>query len=129
MVPSESFVLVDTSVFVEFFRKGFSPLKALIADNRVAISAYSRLELIRGVRKNERQKLVETLDGLIITSHHPNFFQDAEKLLIRLNSVDVKIGLIDILILLSAKVEGFPIYSLDKKLLRCADAIQVRTWS
>lgn len=61
-------VLVDSSVWIEFFRSGEGPvsdrLAALLDEERVALTGVVELELLQGARPRERRTLEELLGAL-----------------------------------------------------------------
>lgn len=109
------YYIVDTSVFIEFFRGKSNPnLETLIRENRVVLSHFVRLELLSGVRKSESERLARALSGLIILRPDPKVFPSAEKILSAVRPKGLTLGTVDLLIAAESHLHGFPVYSHDK---------------
>ena len=107
--------IVDTSVFVEFFRGKPNPsFETLIRENRVVLSNFVRLELLLGARKSESEKLDRALSGLIVLKPDQRIFVAAEKILSAVRPKGVTLGAVDFLIAAESHLSGFPVYSFDK---------------
>jgi len=107
--------IVDTSVFVEFFRGKANPsFETLIRENRVVLSNFVRLELFLGARKAESEKLDRALSGLIVLKPDQRLFVAAEKILSAVRPKGVTLGAVDLLIAAESHLSGFPVYSFDK---------------
>ncbi len=128
-------VLVDSSVFIEFFRgKDIASFKELLLNNQIALSHYVRLELIQGVRKDERHRLEYVLGGLTMIPPHEKVFEHAEQLLLKLTGVGFTLGTIDLLLASESNLTHSPIFSYDaifsklaqKKLIHCFNPSPVR---
>lgn len=133
-------VLVDTSVWIEFFApqstlpKDFlSVLQAHIADGNVVITHPIRAELLSGhITKSHRQ----TIDHLFMAlefidldwskqEHWDEIAGLAE--IARKKGLAIP-GIVDRMILLSAQKTGVTLSTLDKALLKLAQAINIKTW-
>ncbi len=65
-------VLVDTSVFVDYFRDGRdSLLPSLVLNDEITLSQVVRLELIKAAGSAERRVLQNFLEGLIVLEELP----------------------------------------------------------
>ncbi len=109
--------LVDTSVFIEFFRGKKLPLfDVLLSNNEILLSRFVRLELIQGVRKKENRQLEYVLGGLDqagISVGQAVFFDEVENLIRALKGSRYVLGTVDLLIAAEARLIGCPVYSLD----------------
>lgn len=109
-----SLVLVDTSVFVAFFRgRKSDELKKLIQENRVLLSNYVRLELFQGVKKQELRQIEYALGGLQPVPHEATLFKIAEKILLEIKGRGLTMGMVDLLIASEAKLMRCPVFSFD----------------
>jgi predicted nucleic acid-binding protein len=108
-------VLVDTSVFISFF-KGKSPpgFEDLPMKNQIVLSPIVELELTQGVRKNEVQRLRRVLSGLIKIPFDPEIFPLANAILESVKNSGLTLGIPDLLLAAEANVNLLQIYSLDK---------------
>jgi len=61
-------VMVDTSVWIEYFRRGVDPIRAhvdsLIDQDRVVLCGVVEMELLRGVRSHESGRIHDALSAL-----------------------------------------------------------------
>jgi predicted nucleic acid-binding protein len=115
-------VLVDTSVFVDFFRGKADPaFEAMVNDNRVALSEYVRLELALGVRKSEQELMTEALGGLKLLGPHPGIFASAHEVLAEARPKELTIGTIDLLIAAEARLRDCSVYSHDRVFKRLGE--------
>ena len=123
-----SLVMVDTSVFIDFFRgKDVPKFRTLVKDNRVVLSPYVRLELLLGIRKPEVPKVASALNGLIHSIAQPGIFVAAENLLSRLRSKGITIGTVDLLLAAEAQLNGYALLSHDKVFDRIASLKLIKT--
>jgi predicted nucleic acid-binding protein len=107
-------VIVDTSVFVDFFRGKSDPrFVTLLRSNSALLSPYVRLELLQGVRRAEARMLADLLGGIPQVPHRAELFTVAEKLVARLKGSGVNAGLVDLLIAAQAQILGCPVLSHD----------------
>lgn len=108
-------VIVDTSVFVDFFRgETIQLFETLLTQNRILLSDYVRLELMAGVRKSEEAALRHALAGLHHLRHDPEVFPTAALILRRVRTQGITVGGIDLLIAAQARLSGHPVFSRDK---------------
>lgn len=133
-------VLVDTSIWIEFFAPNpalsenfLSILQANIAEGNVVIIHPIRTELLSGhITKSHRQ----TIDHLLMAlefididwgkqQHWDEIITFAE--VARKKGLAIP-GIIDRMILLSAQRAGVAICTLDKALTKLAHAIDVQLW-
>ncbi len=108
-------VLVDTSVFVNFFRGRQEPkFEALLNNNQILLSQFVKLELLQGVKKSEIKLLEDVLGGLEVIDVLPSLLMDAEMLLKKIKSVGLFLGVVDLLIAAEVNLLGVNIFSHDK---------------
>lgn len=113
--PDKTKILVDTSIFIEFFRgRGPKGFDEILIENRILLSQYVYLELIQGVRSNEIKTLSHVLGGLETVPLQPNLFKKAEQMLFWLKSSGFTLGIIDLLLAVEANAMRCPIWSGDK---------------
>jgi predicted nucleic acid-binding protein len=106
-------ILVDTSVWVEYFRSGTSELQALLDDGDVICHPFIIGELACG-NINKRSKILSLLQDLPTTSRA----EDDEVLqFIEKNGLMGKgLGYIDLHLLMSALLNRIQLWTLDKRL-------------
>ncbi len=114
--------IVDTSVFVDFFRGTEIPIfEKLVLENRILLSPFVKIELLVGVRKIEEGKLRHVLDGLIELVPDYNLFSAAEVILAKMRGKGVSLGTVDLLIAAQANLGNFPLLSHDKVFKKIAE--------
>jgi len=121
-------ILVDTSVFIDYLRKGSASsdiLTDLLTQQRVIISPYVRLELLIGVRKEERKVLNDLIVALPLAKLTSKLFDTAEKLIGLVRSHGINLGLIDYLIVLQAGELEVPLFTFDKVMLKVSQLLEV----
>jgi predicted nucleic acid-binding protein len=133
---SSNLILVDTSVFVDFLRPIDNPdtkqIKSrklfieILEEEKIVLSSFVRLELLQGVRTNERRALAELLDVLPAIPVKPDLFNLAENLLPTVRSQGLTVGLVDYLLLIQALAAELKFYTLDRPLKSLADKLGVR---
>lgn len=133
-------ILVDTSVWIEFFaphstlsRDFLSVLQANIADANVVIIHPIRAELLSGhITKSHRQAIDDLFMALeyinVDWSRREPWNEIADLAEVARKKGSGIPGIIDRMILLSARQAGVAICTLDKALLRLAHAIGVQSW-
>lgn len=108
-------VLVDTSVFIDFFRGKEPPaFKDLLLNNQIFLSHFVRLELLQGVRKQELHTIEYVLGGLEMIPHQEEIFEVSEKLLHKLKGAGLNLGIIDLFLAAESILMSAPIYSFDR---------------
>jgi predicted nucleic acid-binding protein len=114
-------VVVDTSVFVEFFRGRQVPrFEALLRANAVVLSPFVRLELLMGVRKRDARTLEQVLGGIPLIPNQPEWFAVAETFLGHLKGSGLSVGLVDLAIAAEASLLRSRVLSLDGVFARLA---------
>ncbi len=113
-------VLVDTSVWIDFFRQGDAGLRRLLADGAVWTHAIIVGELATGNLPKRRSTLrwLLRLRRTTEATHDENLvFLESRKLYGR------GLHYNDIAILASARLEGVPLWTRDKGLAEAAEAL------
>jgi predicted nucleic acid-binding protein len=117
--------LVDTSVFINFFRgEDDTELDLLIREDRVVVSQIVLLEIIKGVTKVEAKKVLNLLEGLEVFEDFPPAVA-CQELLAKAKHLGLQGGIPDLLILADCYVNQIKLYSLDIKLIRLAKALKI----
>ncbi len=111
-------VLVDTSVWVDYFRKGESPaallLDLLIKEKMAVLCGIVELELLQGVRPSEKEPLQELLTALPYVETERTDFQKAGDLLRELKAKGVQIPATDGMIAALCVRHRLSLLTLDK---------------
>lgn len=114
-------ILVDTSVWIDYFRKRSKAadelLTALIDNGQVVALSPVFGELLQGVRDQREEKIVLGHWKNLPKVDESNLFIEAGRLSHRHNLYSAGVGLIDCYILAAAKIHKLDILSLDKKFL------------
>jgi len=114
-------VLVDTSVWVDHFRRGLPELAARLEAAAVVCHPFVLGELACGHLRNRREilELLQTLCTCPVAAH--------EEVLhfIESNHLMVGLGYIDIHLLASAKLTNLPLWTLDHPLHSAATRLHV----
>ena len=121
-------IVVDTSVFIDFFRSGSKSsalLSSLLDAQRVILSPYVRLELQMGVKKSERKSLGNLLEALPLAILNQSHFALAESLISLVRVAGLNVGLVDYLVTLQALDLQVPIYTLDQEMKKLAKTLEV----
>ncbi len=115
-------IIVDTSAWINHFRKGDAELNSLLMEGRVAIHEFIIGELACGTFKNYNEIL-----NNITNLHRAKIATTEECLLfIEKNKLNGKgIGFIDVHLLASSKLSGYPLFTYDKKLLSAAKELRL----
>ena len=115
-------VLVDTSVWVDHFRRGNSTLAALLEEGSVACHPFVIGELSCGNLRN-RDEILELLGALesapVADNDEALRFLEEEELHGR------GVGWIDVHLLASARLMPCPLWTRDKALLALAERLQL----
>lgn len=123
-------VVVDTSVFVEFFRGRRVPhFEDLLRANAILLSPCVRLELLMGVRRSESARLDHVLGGIPGFPHRAEVVSVAERFVERLKGKGISVGLVDLLIAAEASLLGSPVFSFDSVFGRLARLGLVKLFS
>jgi predicted nucleic acid-binding protein len=110
-------ILVDTSVWVEAFRRGHGPaaegLRALLDADEVAITAPVRIELLSGSSASDLPRLRRTLSALPRFDPGPRIWERIEGWVERAVPVGRRFGVTDLLIAAVAAENELSVWSLD----------------
>jgi len=115
-------VLVDTSIWIDHFKKGNSSLEKLLIDMEVLCHPFIIGELACGNLNNRKEilSLLHSLPKATVLEHDEIlFFIERRKLM------GIGIGLIDVHLLASAHFAHAPLWTLDKKLFNASDALGI----
>ena len=115
-------VLVDTSVWVDHFRKGNAHLKELLTDGDVVCHPFIIGALALGSLKNRREilSLLNELSQPLIASD-----EEVLDLIERRRLMGWGIGLVDVHLLASSMLSKVPLWTLDKRLEKTAAKLGV----
>ncbi|ABJ76686.1 PIN domain-containing protein [Leptospira borgpetersenii] len=121
-------ILVDTSVWIEFFRGNepyFSELKELIESSEVLVHEVVFGELLQGCKnKNEVSFILEYWKNLNTLTSDGSFLS-AGKLSFESKHIDKGIGLIDSVLINEVKSNKLRFWTLDKKILNVLDKKEI----
>ncbi|HQG31160.1 MAG TPA: type II toxin-antitoxin system VapC family toxin [Deltaproteobacteria bacterium] len=115
-------VLVDTSVWIDHFKKGNASLEKLLLDVEVACHPFIIGELACGNLKNSNEilTLLHSLPMAPIVEHDEILYFIESN-----NLMGIGIGLIDVHLLASAHLTHAYLWTMDKKLLNASDALGI----
>jgi len=115
-------VLVDTSIWISHLRDGSSYLEVLLNSGDVLCHPFIIGELACGTLKNRNElfSLFKSLPIAKIVEH-----DEVLKFIEKRNLMGMGLGYIDIHLLASAILSDSPIWSLDKKLNKIANAMDI----
>jgi hypothetical protein len=124
-------VLVDTSVWVDYFRNGenSNDLDYLIDQDLVVINDIILAELVPYLRLKKQHKVIGLLQELIQPSLSINWSEIIEFQTNCLKSGANDVGIPDLIIAQSALQNGFEIYSLDKHFKVLEEIIDVQLYT
>ncbi|HTH57692.1 MAG TPA: PIN domain-containing protein [Cyclobacteriaceae bacterium] len=113
-------ILVDTSVWIEYFRQSNSSLsdklELLIENNEVIALSCVFGELLQGIRNDSEEKTIVTFWQNLTKVDETNLFIEAGKLSAKYKLLTSGVGLIDSSILAAAIKHNLPLWTLDKRL-------------
>jgi predicted nucleic acid-binding protein len=121
-------VLVDTGVFIDFFRgrsQRDDRLVSLLRGRRVTLSPLVKLELLVGVRKDERRMLEDTLSPLPLIEHTHALMELAIELVPIVRRTGLCPGIPDYLIAIEALSCNLVLYSGDSIVRSLGQALGV----
>ena len=115
-------VIVDTSVWINHFRKGEKTLTSLLNKGEVALHNFIIGELACG-NLNNRGTILSLLQDL----HRVDCITIDEYLIFieKFNLNGKGLGFVDINLLASARLSGYPLFTYDKKLLTAANELHL----
>ncbi len=121
-------VLVDTSIWIEYFRSGnrAEKLDYLIDENLIVINDLILSELVPSLKVRNQQKIVKLLYNIYKLALSINWRQIIEFQSICLKNGLNGIGIPDLIIAQNAKQNRCEIYSLDKHFERMEDILKLR---
>ncbi len=111
-------VLVDTSVWIEFFRtrsKIGDSLAALLTKNNVSICGVILFELLQGIKaESEKARILGILSGLPYFEMSPDLWQKAAEISQSLKKSGINIPLSDVFIAAIAISNKLSIFTVDR---------------
>jgi predicted nucleic acid-binding protein len=120
-------ILVDTSVWIDFFRGRDIVLRDQLAEyleNRIVMGLSTIFgELIQGAKTDDEEKTILEFWNTIPKLNETQLFTEAGKLSNRYKLYSKGIGLIDCHLLAAAKLHDLNLWTLDKKLLEAYSKI------
>lgn len=109
------FILVDTSVWIDFFRNGEqSQLEQLIKEDRVVTNDILLSKLIPALRLNNQKILIESIEAVPKIELNIDWQQLREYQYLNLKNGINKVGLPDLIIIQQVIHKELSLYSLDK---------------
>jgi hypothetical protein len=123
-------VLVDTSVWIEYFRNGnnLEKLDFLIDENLVLINDLILAELVPFLRIRKQRKIIELLSNVNKLNLNIGWDQISEFQYQYLKSGLNGVGIPDLIIAQNAKQNHSQIYSLDNHFNLLENIIKIRTY-
>jgi predicted nucleic acid-binding protein len=123
-------VLVDTSVWIEYFRNGndFEKLDFLIDENLVLTNDLILAELIPFLKIRKHRKIIELLHNINRLSLNINWEQISEYQYKCLKSGLNGVGIPDLIIAQNVKQNYSQIYSLDNHFTLLENIIKINTY-
>ena len=115
--------LVDTSVWVSYFREGNTELANLLNNGEVVCHTFVVGELVCGNLKNRNQilSLLQSLPMSIKAEH-----EEVLEFIERNQLMGKGLGYVDIHLIVSAMLTGISIWTHDKKLAQVVKALHIR---
>ncbi len=108
-------VLVDSSVWIQYFKKGNLPiLDRLIEENLVCVNELILTELIPILKKQKQNVAIDSLNSLELISLKIDWELIREYKFMNLTNGINKVGIPDLMILQQAIEEKITLYTLDK---------------
>ena len=122
-------VLIDTSVWIEYFRGGnnFEKLDFLIDENLVVINDLILAELIPFLKIRNQRKVIKLLNNIKKLEIHIEWDQLIEFQYICLKNGLNGIGIPDLIIAQNAKQNHCEIYSLDSHFQLIKDIVKIKS--
>jgi len=116
-------VIIDTSVWIAFFKSGHSPEKStvtyLLDEDRVILVGVVLSELIQGTRSSQdRQQLQETLIALPYLEMTPHSWLVTGEIGAALREKGITVGIPDLIVAALAQEHDCQIYTLDSDFRR-----------
>jgi len=115
-------ILVDTSIWIDFFRKSSPAIDEQMTEYLTTGQVYSVSivfgELLQGVRDDQEEKIILEYWKNLPLVDEKNLFIDAGRLSYQYKLFSKGVGLVDCYILAAAKRYQLEIWSLDKRLMQ-----------
>ncbi len=117
-IEQADLILVDTSIWIDFFRKReniFEQLNQLVEEKRVATVKLVIAELIQGARQEKEIEVIKNLGDVIpILTELSDAWEKAGKLSYDLRKKGKTVGLADCYIAIMAGIHNACLFSLDQ---------------
>ena len=111
-------VLIDSSVWIEYFRNGkgeaFNIVDALLDSGKAVLCGIVEMEIFAGMRKNERTLIKDLFSALHYINIERKDFRDAGERLNTLRKKGITVPASDCLIAALALNRNLPLLTLDK---------------
>ncbi|MEK6769969.1 MAG: PIN domain-containing protein [Gemmatimonadota bacterium] len=110
-------VLADSSIWIQHLHRGLAPMRALLAEGRIAIHVFVRGEVALGRLHNRAEILasLHTLPPATIAAH-----EEVLSLIEHQDLAGSGIGWVDAHLLASALIDHTRLWTLDRRLARIA---------
>ncbi|MDP1809129.1 MAG: PIN domain-containing protein [Actinomycetota bacterium] len=125
----DNLILIDTSVWIEYFRKKnpvFNQINELAENQQLASLKLIMAELIQGARSQSEVEVINDLaEVATILSEPPDAWRKAGTLSFDLRRDGKTVGLADCYIAVVAQAYGSPLYSFDKHFEIISESIDI----
>ncbi len=126
-----SMVLVDTSIWIDFFKSGKSHeaerLSALLKKERVCIVPIIRAEILSGARtEKEYTALQSHLSALLVLDEPLNLWDSAARVRYLLARKGIQSSLMDLAIAVFAHDHGCELFTRDKEFRQISSVLPLR---
>ncbi len=121
-------IILDTSIWIEFLKQNadyFEKIKDLLENQKVLAVECIFAELLQGARDESERTVIESYWKNLPKSVHENVWIQAGRYSSEHKLLSKGVGIIDTVILLSARLSKARLYTLDKKLLKLLDKEEV----
>lgn len=126
-------VLIDTSVWIEYFRKKapfFAQVESLIDEGRVCTLRFIIAELVQGARSDPESTVLESATQIFhLLEEQPDTWLEAGRLSSRLRRAGRSVGLGDCYIATMARQHDVPIWSLDKHFVEISRVAKINFYA
>ena len=119
-------VLVDSSVWIELFRKDGDAVVSLAVENLIAeftavLCGPVRMKVLGGARPNEEPRIVDLFDLIPYVPESEKLWEQTAFFYQRLRAAGITVPWVDAMIAGIASRRGFRVYSCDKHFHEMAD--------
>ena len=113
-------IVLDTSVWIEFLKQNpdyYSKIKFLLENQQILAIECIFGELLQGTRNKREREIISLYWENLPKSDHDNVWIEAGLFSSENKLISKGIGLIDCVILLTARKNNYKIWTLDKKIM------------